>query len=55
MARRLRHDRPGAEFHVMNRGIARRTIFDTPADNRFFHGEHAAHIVSAYCDLLKDS
>ena len=36
MARRLRHDRPGGAFHVMNRGIARRTIFDTPADYRFF-------------------
>ena len=36
MARRLRHDCPGAEFHVMNRGIARRTIFDAPADYRFF-------------------
>lgn len=36
MARRLRNDCPGAEFHVMSRGIARRTIFDTPADYRFF-------------------
>ncbi len=36
MARRLRNDCPGAEFHVMNRGIARRTIFDTPDDYRFF-------------------
>ncbi len=36
MARRLRRDVPGAEYHVMNRGIARRTIFDSPADYRFF-------------------
>lgn len=36
MARRLRHDRPGGLYHVMNRGIARRTIFDTAADCRFF-------------------
>ena len=36
MARKLRNDRPGAAFHVMNRGIARRTIFDSPADYRFF-------------------
>lgn len=36
MARRHRGDRPGAAFHVMNRGIARRTIFDSPSDYRFF-------------------
>ncbi len=36
MARRLHRDVPGAEYHVMNRGIARRTIFDSPADYRFF-------------------
>lgn len=36
MARRLRHDEPGAKYHVMNRGVARRTIFDTRADFRFF-------------------
>jgi len=36
MARRHRRDRTGAAFHVMNRGIARRTVFDSPSDYRFF-------------------
>lgn len=36
MARRRRSDEAGAAFHVMNRGVARRTIFDTAADYRFF-------------------
>lgn len=36
MPRKPRGDIAGATFHVMNRGIARRTIFDTPSDYRFF-------------------
>jgi len=36
MTQRLRHDRSGGSFHVMNRGIAQRTIFDTPKDRRLF-------------------
>ena len=36
MARRLRGERAGSDYHVMNRGTARRTIFDTSSDFRFF-------------------
>jgi len=36
MARRPRSDSPGAWFHVMNRGIARRTLFEGAADARVF-------------------
>jgi len=35
MPRRLRRDHPGAIHHVMSRGIARRTIFETRRDVRF--------------------
>ena len=36
MARRRRAEEPGASYHVMNRGVARRTIFDSRADFRFY-------------------
>jgi REP element-mobilizing transposase RayT len=36
MPRRLRKDYPGAWHHVMNRGVARRTLFETDRDIRFF-------------------
>lgn len=36
MPRRLRRDFPGALHHVMNRGIARRTLFETRRDVRLF-------------------
>jgi len=36
MARNPRQDTPGSWHHVMNRGIARRTLFETAADIRFF-------------------
>lgn len=36
MPRRPRVDRPGRLHHVMNRGIARRTVFETLADRRIF-------------------
>jgi REP element-mobilizing transposase RayT len=36
MARRPRSDAPGTWFHIMNRGIARRTLFETNADIAFF-------------------
>ena len=32
MARRPRNDSPGAWLHIMNRGIARRALFETAAD-----------------------
>ena len=31
-----RYDAPGCLHHVRNRGIARRTVFETPADARHF-------------------
>ena len=36
MPRRPRVDRPGRLHHVMNRGIARRTVFESPSDKRVF-------------------
>lgn len=36
MARKPRNDSPGQWFHVMNRGIARRTLFETAADIQLF-------------------
>src|SRR5262249_40678971 len=35
MPRHRRFDRPGAAHHVFNRGIARRTVFETEDDVRF--------------------
>jgi REP element-mobilizing transposase RayT len=36
MPRRPRIDRPGRLHHVMNRGLARRTVFETERDKRVF-------------------
>lgn len=36
MARRARADGPGAWHHVVNRGVARRSVFETRADVRYF-------------------
>lgn len=36
MSRRARFDEPGCLHHVMNRGIARRTIFENRTDVRYF-------------------
>ena len=36
MPRRLRKDYPGAWHHVMDRGVAKRTLFETRRDVRFF-------------------
>ena len=36
MARAIRSDYPGADHHAMNRGIARRTMFDNREDRRVF-------------------
>lgn len=36
MPRRARFDTPGCLHHVMNRGIARRTIFESRTDARYF-------------------
>ena len=36
MPRRPRYDAPGRLHHVMNRGIARRTVFESRSDARYF-------------------
>ena len=36
MARQPRHDDPGSWHHVMNRALARRSLFETSEDIRFF-------------------
>lgn len=36
MPRRPRFDAPGLLHHVMNRGIARRRVFETRRDMRYF-------------------
>ncbi|MDP6408174.1 MAG: transposase [Planctomycetota bacterium] len=36
MGRRPRYDRPGTWHHVINRGIAKRPLFETRSDARFF-------------------
>jgi len=46
MAKRVRFDEPGAWHHVMNRGIARRTIVETRRDARTFLS-HLARAVRA--------
>lgn len=46
MPRRLRRDEPGRWFHVMNRGIAKRPIFESARDARCFLA-HLARSVRA--------
>ncbi len=36
MPRKPRFDEPGCFHHVMNRGMARRTVFETRANVRYF-------------------
>jgi len=55
MGRTPRHDGPGEWHHVMNRGIARRTVFENRRDVRFFLSRLARAVragwieVHAYC------
>lgn len=57
MARNPRGDEPGAWHHVMNRGIARRTLFETERDIRYFLSRVARSVrsglleVHAFCIL----
>lgn len=57
MARRPRADAPGSWHHVINRGIARRALFENRADARFFLARLARQVrsgrieVHAYCLL----
>jgi REP element-mobilizing transposase RayT len=55
MSRTPRHEHPGAWHHVMNRGIAKRTLFESREDVRFFLSRLAQAVrraeieVHAYC------
>jgi REP element-mobilizing transposase RayT len=57
MARRPRKDEPGSWHHVINRGIARRTLFERRDDVRFFLARIAGEVrrgslrVHAFCVL----
>lgn len=57
MGRRPRFDQPGCWHHVTNRAIARRTMFETGADIRYFLASLARSVrrreleVHAYCVL----
>lgn len=52
MPRRPRLDRPGLVHHVMNRGIAKRTVFETLADVRFFLSLVAREVRAGRIELL---
>jgi len=52
MARRKRCDEAGGWFHVMNRGTARRTIFDERGDYRFFLACVAQAVRQGQIELL---
>jgi REP element-mobilizing transposase RayT len=55
VARATRTDAPGYWYHVMNRGLARRTLFETRRDSRMFLSRIAGEVraarieVHAYC------
>ncbi|MDF1837755.1 MAG: transposase [Planctomycetota bacterium] len=55
MARRPRGDEPGAWFHVINRGIAKRALFESRSEARFFLSRLARQVragrieVHAFC------
>ncbi|MCP5066161.1 MAG: hypothetical protein GY946_06290 [bacterium] len=67
MPRAPRIDFPGAWFHVMNRGVARRTIFENRTDVRYFlallahtvrRGDievHAYSLMATHCHVLARS
>jgi len=58
MPRPLRHDGPGVWQHAFNRGVAKRTIFETDADRRFFLSLLAREVlcgrleIHGYCLML---
>jgi REP element-mobilizing transposase RayT len=55
MARRPREDKPGTWFHVVNRGIAKRPLFESRAEARFFLSRLARQVragrieIHAFC------
>jgi len=56
MPRRARIDFPGSWHHVMNRGVARRTLFESPKDFRFFTAQLAKAVrrgeIEVHCFCL---
>ena len=52
MARRARTDAPGCYHHVMNRGIARRPIFENDGDRRFFLALLAAEVRAGRVEVI---
>lgn len=52
MPRGPRNDAPGRLFHVMNRGIAKRTMFERRADFRFFLSRLASAVRRGEIDVL---
>lgn len=52
MPRGPRLDLPGRIFHVMNRGTARRTMFERPADFRYFLSRLARSVRRREIDIL---
>ena len=55
MPRRPRQDTPGSWHHVMNRGIARRTIFEREDDIRGFLAVLACHVRAGDLELHADA
>ena len=57
MARRNRRDRPGSWHHVVNRGIAKRPLFEDKSDVRYFLSRLALEVrrgrleIHAFCVL----
>ena len=52
MARRARYDEPDMYHHVMNRGIARRPVFENDRDRRFFLALLAAEVRTGRIEVL---
>ena len=52
MPRPLRNDRPGVIYHVTNRGVARRSIFESRGDFRFFLAQVARAVRAQQFTLL---
>ncbi len=51
MARLKRHDAPGLQFHVMNRGIGHRPIFEGAADIRCFQAQVARAVRARWIEV----
>lgn len=52
MTRRPRHDEPGACHHVINRGIAKRPLFEKKEDGRYFLSRVAREVRDGSIEVL---